>query len=161
MPKRVTLPRSKEPISSRLEEDRFESAQVGDEFVVLLTRKGEVYSFGENIDNQLGCASEQAGFRLEPEKVGGVPLLKSVHVGRNHCFGVNVNHELYGWGSNKYSQVGVSDTLPMVMKPQAVGVILPTNYRILASSYCTLLLCSDKPILNSPQNPFKDSPPEQ
>ena len=51
--------------------------------------------------------------------------MKSIHVGRNHCFAVNGNNELYGWGSNKFNQIGVSESFPMSMKPQPLGIVLP------------------------------------
>ena len=40
------------------EQDKYVCIQVGDEFIALLTVKGEIYTFGENIENQLGCESE-------------------------------------------------------------------------------------------------------
>lgn len=41
------------------EEDRFAEVHLGDEFVVLLSVKGEVFSFGENFENQLGKNSNE------------------------------------------------------------------------------------------------------
>ena len=36
-------------------EDKFSQMKIGDECVFGLTNKGEILSFGENIDGQLGC----------------------------------------------------------------------------------------------------------
>lgn len=83
-------------------------AKAGDQFVALLTVKGEVYTFGENIDNQLGTQSQSISFRANLEKVQNLPLVKNIEVGRNHCFAVTVNNEVFGWGSNRYNQIGFS-----------------------------------------------------
>jgi alpha-tubulin suppressor-like RCC1 family protein len=44
-----------------------------------------------------------------------MPPVKSIHVGRNHCFAVSGKNELYGWGSNRYNQIGISDSYSMIM----------------------------------------------
>lgn len=97
-----------EDISSRQEEERYAEVRVGDEFIAVLTVKGEVLTFGENIDNQLGADADNPSFRASLERVQSVPLFKSIEVGRNHCLALSGNNELYGWGSNRYNQIGVS-----------------------------------------------------
>ena len=66
--------------------------KVGDEFIVLLSIKGEVYSLGENIDNQLGCDNDNVTFRPHLQKMNNIPLFKSIFVGRNHCMAISGNN---------------------------------------------------------------------
>jgi alpha-tubulin suppressor-like RCC1 family protein len=40
--------------------------KIGDEFIALLNVKGEVFTFGENFDNQLGLDSDNVIFKQYP-----------------------------------------------------------------------------------------------
>ncbi len=44
-------------------------AKLGDQFAVFLNHKGEVYTFGENFDNQLGIDQSTVNFREKMQKV--------------------------------------------------------------------------------------------
>lgn len=139
LPKRITTKDVDDAIS-RHEEERFADVKLGDEFIVLLSVKGEVYSFGENIDNQLGCDNDNVTFRPQPQKMNNVPLFKAIFVGRNHCLAISGNNELYGWGSNRYNQIGVSDAYSITMKPRNLQVLVSEFAKLCPSSYCTYLL---------------------
>ena len=67
-------------------ETSFIDCKLGDEFGVFLTSKGEVYTFGENFDNQLGVEISTISFREKLQKVEKIPLMSEVFVGRNTVF---------------------------------------------------------------------------
>ena len=126
------------------EEDRFAEAVVGDEFILLLSVKGQVFSFGENFDNQLGASTDEIPFHQQPTKVQGIPLVKKIYGGRNHCFAVGGDNELIAWGSNRYQQISIHEDFPIVVKPRNAGFDLPKSGQLILSSYFTLLLTPSK-----------------
>lgn len=56
----------------------------------------------------MGSDNDNITFRANLEKIQNVPLFRSVFVGRNHCLAIAGNNEVFGWGSNRYNQIGMS-----------------------------------------------------
>lgn len=122
-------------------EETYVEGRVGDEFAALLTSKGEVLVFGENIDNQLGCESHQLPFSEQWTAVETAPFAKQLQVGRNSVFVVEAEKgELYGWGSNKYGQIFPVERLRGLLPVTNSHFTLTDNDDLLSSSYFTVLL---------------------
>lgn len=82
---------------------------IGQSFLVFLTTEGDIYTFGENNYGELGNKSQQTN--KTPSKVSLVKKQSSlrivnISVGFNHVIALDSNKNLYGWGSNKYGQLG-------------------------------------------------------
>ena len=74
----------------------------------------------------------------------GIPLIKKIYGGRNHCFVVGGDNELIAWGSNRYQQISIHEDFPIVVKPRNAGFDLPESGKLILSSYFTLLLSPSK-----------------
>ena len=69
----------------------------------MIEEKERVYVCGSNSHGQLATGSEEDTHVFVPS----LPLLNtftSIHCGGCHCLGVDVNQNVYGWGSNEHGQ---------------------------------------------------------
>lgn len=114
---------------------------MGDECVFALTKKGEVLSFGQNIDNQLGCEQHLIPFRDKAGPVESAPFAQTIAVGRNSAFAVDAESgEVFGWGSNKYGQILPSDDQRGLLPVSSLKLQLEQQDRLIPSSYFTVLV---------------------
>lgn len=84
------------------------SIACGKEFTVALSDTGELFTWGNNADGQLGIDDYQK--RITPVQVDqkyfeNNPVHKVV-CGTSHVLTVTVNGDLYSWGDNSYGQLG-------------------------------------------------------
>jgi len=101
-----------------------QAVAVGDNFMIALSREGEVFSFGSNSAGQLGLGhlrtagtvervqinvSKDATSKDTDSKDAGSKLtasIKSIAVGATHVLALCREGNVYAWGSNQYGQLG-------------------------------------------------------
>lgn len=90
----------------KLEDVFVERVYCGAQFSVVLTRDGEVYSWGKGEHFRLGHGGVDH-FRY-PKKVEGLAnkKVKNLAVGSMHVLAYTQDREIYGWGRNEQGQLG-------------------------------------------------------
>lgn len=75
-----------------------------------LSRSGQIFSWGQNKYGQLGLGKEGPGV-LTPQVVQsllGIPFAQ-ISAGGAHSFGLTLSGAVFGWGRNKFGQLGLND----------------------------------------------------
>uniref|UniRef100_A0A673FN81 Probable E3 ubiquitin-protein ligase HERC4 n=1 Tax=Sinocyclocheilus rhinocerous TaxID=307959 RepID=A0A673FN81_9TELE len=75
-----------------------------------LARGGQIFSWGQNKDGQLGLGMQGAGVSSPQvvQSLQGVPFAQ-ISAGGSHSFGLTLSGAVFGWGSNRFGQLGLSD----------------------------------------------------
>ena len=77
---------------------------------ILLDVNGSVWSFGYNGYGQLGLGDHGRGTnRNNPTRVPGIPPIKKVSGGRYHSILLDINGDVWSFGSNVDGQLGLGD----------------------------------------------------
>jgi len=87
---------------------KVESVAAGINFSIILTKSGEVYSFGDNVNGQLGLGLQKRVNR-GPQRLEffAEKQVTQIYAGDGHSFAVTLNGKLYGWGLNTRYQLGL------------------------------------------------------
>ena len=123
------------------------SASAGADFTVALKADGTLWTWGGNLDGQLGTG--QATEVLQPQPVQ-VPLngaVLAVAAGTGHTVAILEDGSLWVWGRNDQGQLGLDpDTAALVPQPtqvtEATGAV-----DVAAGTYQTACLLSDGTLL--------------
>ncbi len=97
----------------------------GNDFVVALTSKGQVYTFGSNDHNQLGrrkMGRGAASLRATDPQSVGLHDIVLVGAGNYHAFAVSRDGLVYAWGVNTHGQCGLGESVGDAI---AVPTIVP------------------------------------
>lgn len=86
------------------------SIKCGDEYSLLLTSKGYVYSFGSNYQGQLGLNDKNIKSRSVPTLIHNIPEITRIECGENHSMCIDIDNNLWVFGYNTYGQLGLGDT---------------------------------------------------
>ncbi len=125
------------------------SLACGHRHVLALTRKGDVYSWGDNEDGQLGVQQREgfAGtFYQYPEKIWGLPKTVRVSAGYDFSMAMDEHGKVRVFGSNTYGCLGVDEefeagrALPMEVEG------LPPVADVFAGDYQAFVLLKDNRI---------------
>ncbi|XP_065152323.1 probable E3 ubiquitin-protein ligase HERC4 isoform X1 [Paramisgurnus dabryanus] len=75
-----------------------------------LARGGQVFSWGQNKYGQLGLGKQGACVSSPHliQSLQGVPITQ-ISAGGAHSFGLTLSGAVFGWGRNKFGQLGLSD----------------------------------------------------
>lgn len=101
------------------------SVACGNDFVVALTSKGQVYTFGSNDHNQLGrrkMGRGAASLRATDPQSVGLHDIVLVGAGNYHGFAVDKDGQVYAWGVNTHGQCGLGEAVGDVV---AVPTVVP------------------------------------
>jgi alpha-tubulin suppressor-like RCC1 family protein len=85
----------------------------GWEFSLALTSTGELYSFGNDEDGQLGNGEANTAPHPTPEAItipGLTGSIVQIAAGKNHSLVLTSSGQLYGFGSDQYGQLGNGKT---------------------------------------------------
>ena len=95
------------------------SISCGYQHSVCADEHGSVFTFGTNENGELGIGQEKdiLPFTYQPQKVN-VPLVKQAVCGGDFSFCLTENGDVYGFGDNKYGQLGIGITSSHVTSPQ-------------------------------------------
>ena len=74
-----------------------------------LNENGEVYSFGNNEQGQLGLGNNEESYN-SPQLISSLKDVEFIECGENHTFCKTLNNEIYCWGKNEYGQLGLENT---------------------------------------------------
>lgn len=82
----------------------------GENHVLALTNKGEVYAWGSGQQNQLGRRILERTKRnsLKPTQFGLPKHMVMVGAGSFHSFAVHKNGKVYAWGLNSFGETGIA-----------------------------------------------------
>ncbi len=86
----------------------------------MLTKQGDVYSFGRNTNNALGIDSKAASISL-PTKLD-ISKVERISAGQNYAVAVLEDGFTYSWGVNTYGQLGLGNK-EETTKPTLIGKI--------------------------------------
>jgi alpha-tubulin suppressor-like RCC1 family protein len=95
----------------------------GSHHSIALTEKGEVYAWGQNRLGQIGNG-EKCTEELKPIKINiyDEHRIIAISCGSDHSITLSENGGLYGWGSNKYGQLGVSKERLVCYSPTFIKI---------------------------------------
>lgn len=99
------------------------SVACGNDFVVALTTKGQVYTFGSNDHNQLGrrkMGRGSASLRATDPQSVGLHDIRMVGAGNYHGFAVKMDGTVYAWGVNTHGQCGLGERFGDVVQTPTI-----------------------------------------
>jgi hypothetical protein len=70
---------------------------IGESHVLVLTKQGNVFSWGDNYYGQLGLDKNMLPWALEPEQIK-ISNVKSIYAYKNNSFAIDNNNKLWVWG---------------------------------------------------------------
>lgn len=101
--------------NERLKKEKVIQLATGDNHILALTKKGNVYSWGINQLGQLGLGEQEIGEIKGPSlidpKLFGDKIITQISCGINHSLVLTEDGEVYSWGFNEDGQLGVGDFL--------------------------------------------------
>lgn len=76
----------------------------------MFTQGGQIFSWGQNKYGQLGLRMQGASVSSPQviQSLQGVPFAQ-ISAGGAHSFGLTLSGAVFGWGRNKFGQLGLSD----------------------------------------------------
>lgn len=74
---------------------------LGDNHVLVLTKQGNVYAWGDNYYGQLGLDKNMIPWLSEPEPVKLLNV-KSIYAYKNNSFAIDTDNKLWVWGKKEY-----------------------------------------------------------
>ena len=88
----------------------------GEEFYILFSNMGNVYSFGKYNYGQLGfdinnlnhINSEYISTPTQIIELNSINNIIDINAGKNHCFAINTLNEVYCWGFSNCGQLGLN-----------------------------------------------------
>ena len=95
-------------IKFSFEKEKIIQIKSGEKFSLILTGLGNIYSFGENKNGQLGHEINKINSN-EPKQVMNIRNIKLISCGYNHCFAIGNKNIVFCWGSNEYGQIGIKE----------------------------------------------------
>ncbi|XP_050384871.1 ultraviolet-B receptor UVR8 isoform X2 [Argentina anserina] len=120
---------------------RIESVAAGLWHTVCISVDGDVYAFGGNQFGQLGTGADQAETipRLLDAPILENANAKIVSCGARHSFIITEDAKVFGWGWNKYGQLGLGDVIDRNIPAQVmIDGCVPKN--VACGWWHTLLL---------------------
>eukprot|EP00494_Astrolonche_serrata_P028729 UN28996 len=86
----------------------------------ILTNKGDVYTWGGNLNNTciLGHGLREQPNK-KPKKVNGLPPCKFVNMGSHHCAAIDTEGNLWTWGWGNWGNLGHGDR-KNISKPKKI-----------------------------------------
>jgi alpha-tubulin suppressor-like RCC1 family protein len=87
--------------------DKILDLQIGEDFIYILTSAEELYCMGNNSHSQLGKPGESTK-EFNKFNIPGVKI-KRISVGYKYVIITSTKNEIYGWGSNDFGQLTVTE----------------------------------------------------
>lgn len=127
--------------------DKIERISCGSNFNVVLTKKHQVITFGENQFGQLGIELLESPYRThnitDSFLLSEYDYVKSVVCGASYALALTNNGLVYGWGSNEFYQLA-SDEFSYTSTPVLIEQLPNNIYQISAGRYTSYALTSDR-----------------
>ena len=90
--------------------DNIISVKCGIQHSLLLTLEGYVYSFGSNLQGQLGLNDKDTSSKNIPTLILNMPEIKRIECGNFHSMCIDINDNLWIFGRNEEGCLGLGDT---------------------------------------------------
>lgn len=90
----------------------------GVNFSLAVDAEGNVWSWGDNSEGQLGQGNADENPVAAPVKVKGLTDVISVSAGGAHALALKADGTVWAWGNNEYDQMGVEQTSPVTLPRQ-------------------------------------------
>jgi alpha-tubulin suppressor-like RCC1 family protein len=133
------------PVTGLLANKRAIAVSCGYYHSMVLTDEFEVYTFGYNLDGELGDNSQTN--RFTPVKVGALldgKKIVQIDAGAYHSLALGSDGAMYAWGLNTFGQLGDSTTVNKILPVQVAGIIFgKVMKQIGAGTYFSVALGSD------------------
>jgi len=90
---------------------------------LVLTKKGEIFTFGHNAMGQLGLNG--TNMEIDPQKVRPIRGEKFTHIaaGSHHSVALTAKGRIYTWGHGKYGQIGFPGTKDTLIPKRVRGIV--------------------------------------
>ena len=117
---------------------------LGDLLTVMLTSEGEVFTLGENTDNQLGYED------TEPHQYQTLAVeipckIEYICCGLNHVIAINnTQGKIFGWGSNRFGQVHPGSSSETIFPPLKLSWMYAAKAYIITCGPFNTILVSAK-----------------
>lgn len=90
----------------------------GVNFGLAVDTEGNVWSWGDNSEGQLGQGNVSENPVATPVKVKGLANVISVSAGGAHALALKADGTVWAWGNNEYDQLGVDQASPITLPRQ-------------------------------------------
>jgi len=97
-----------------------------------IDRRGDVFTWGLNVDCSLGRVSAQ--LNAPPDLVNELPPVKDIALGDHFMLALTNDQRVYGWGSNSAGQLGLGN-LNTVNTPQPIEFSVSINQIAVGSTH--------------------------
>jgi len=125
----------------------------GVNFSLAVDSVGNVWSWGDNSEGQLGQGNVDENPVATPVKVKGLTNVISVSAGGAHALALKADGTVWAWGNNEYDQMGVEQTSPVTLPRQVES--LKNIVGIAAGVESSLALASNGQVWAWGGNEFK------
>ena len=118
----------------------------GSYFTICLDEFGCLYSFGSNGNGQLGIGKdkEELSHTHIPQKISDIPPIRQFSCGDDSTLCVTENSEVYGFGSNNYSQLGLDASQWVYSYPQKLTTLEDIDFVECGSMFAVCKSLSDE-----------------
>lgn len=136
----IELPFQVNRLSFIIDNISIKSLSFGHNFCIILTFQGLLFSFGSNFHGELGIGftssykkSYDYAFIYNPTLIYSLAdkgiKINQVSCGYKHVLAKGFSHNVYGWGNNKYNQLGNGNENEILYKVPLPKVISFSNIR--------------------------------
>ncbi len=98
------------------------SVSAGDDFSVALDRNGNVYTWGNNRNGELGLGTTDFNRHNEPTRVPTLRNIVKIAAGAKHCIALDKDGYVYTWGNNTSGSLGTGGTASVTIPVQVNNV---------------------------------------
>lgn len=125
------------------------SISCGEKFTLFLDCNGIVYGCGANGYGQLGLGEQRnytdstAPPTIIPYFIENEICIKDIECGQRHSLALDINHNIYGWGSNYFKQCGF-DQGGEIKIPRMIDIFRKYNIMEISCAGCNSYAKSDK-----------------
>jgi len=116
-----------------------------------LAADGTVYSWGRNVEGQLGVNSANSSANCYPVKMQKVSNIIQITGGENHLSMLDADGSVWSVGYNGYGQFGIGNAVNAILPIQmqnADGSVLYGVKEIAAGRYSTYIIKEDNTVLS-------------
>ena len=117
-----------------------------------LNENGEIYSFGYNVNGQLGLGNNE--YFCSPQLISSLKDIEFIECGGFHTFCKSLSNEIYCWGKNEYGQLGLENITTQKTPILCSSLSNEDVIDIKCGDYHTLVLTSNGDVLSCGYNKF-------
>ena len=123
----------------------------GYNFTMCLLEDGRLYSFGDNVNGQLGLGNFEKSYNT-PQLIESIKDIEFIECGGNHTFCKTINNEIYCWGYNYHGQLGLGNRHTQNFPIVCYSLSNENVVDIKCGSYHTLALKSNQQVYSCGNN---------